>query len=198
MPRTPSASAHRRVLEAALGLVAENGIEGTSMDAVARESGVSKATIYKHWADKDALLLEMLAEATGQRSRPAFDTGHTRADMTALLSYRPQENLDLRERILPHVVAYSARNRTFGIAWRKMVMDPAVRELSHLIERGIGKRELRADMNIDLALGLLLGPMLYWHIFQKDQNPPVDLRPRAEGVVEAFWRAFGTASSDSR
>ena len=40
--------------------MAERGVEGSSMDAIAEASGVSKATIYKHWADKDALLLEMV------------------------------------------------------------------------------------------------------------------------------------------
>jgi AcrR family transcriptional regulator len=193
MPRTRSASAHRKVLQAALELVAEHGVDGTSMDAVARESGVSKATIYKHWADKDALLLEMLADASGLHSRRTFDSGDTRADMIALLSYRPPENAAVRERILPHIVAYSTRNRTFGMSWRKMVMDPAMRELRHLIERAIQKHELKPKVNVELALGLLLGPMLYWHIFQKDQDLPLDLRPRAAGVVDAFFKAFGTA-----
>ena len=48
MARTRSASAHRKVLDAALALFAERGIEGASMDAVAEHSGVSKATIYKN------------------------------------------------------------------------------------------------------------------------------------------------------
>jgi AcrR family transcriptional regulator len=192
MARTRSASAHQKVLKAALEQVAEHGIDGTSMDAVARQSGVSKATIYKHWADKEALLLEMLAEASGLHSRPEFDSGDTRADMIDLLSYRPPENAALRDRILPHIVAYSARNRTFGMTWRRMVMDPTGRDLRRLIERGIQKRELKPKVNIELALGLLLGPMIYWHIFQKDEKLPADLRPRAAGVVDAFWKAFGT------
>ena len=36
-------------------LFSERGIDATSMDAIAETSGVSKATIYKHWQDKDAL-----------------------------------------------------------------------------------------------------------------------------------------------
>jgi AcrR family transcriptional regulator len=191
MARSPSASAHKKVLQAALELVAEHGIDGTSMDAVARESGVSKATIYNHWADKEALLLELLAEASGLHSRPLFDTCDTRNDLIDLLSYRPQENREARERLLPHFVAYSFRNRAFGMAWRKMVMNPAMRELRRLIEQGIQLRELKADVDIELAQGLLLGPMLYWHIFQKDHEQVEDLRPRAEGVVDAFWKAFG-------
>src|SRR5689334_21037432 len=124
MARTRSASAHKKVLEAALALAAEHGIDATSMDAVSRKSGVSKATIYKHWTDKDAMLLEMMAEASGLTQRPVFDSGDTRADMLAVLAYQPAEHRELRERIMPHLIAYSARNPQFGMAWRKMVMEP--------------------------------------------------------------------------
>ena len=45
MSRSRSTRAHRQVLEAALKLFARQGIDATSMDAIAAESGVSKATI---------------------------------------------------------------------------------------------------------------------------------------------------------
>src|SRR4051812_11034939 len=114
MARTQSASAHKKVLDAAVELVGERGIEATSMDAIAARSGVSKATIYKHWKDKEALLLEMLAMLNGLNERPQFDSGDVRADMIAVLSYHPSTPAALRERIMPHLVAYSASNRTFG------------------------------------------------------------------------------------
>jgi AcrR family transcriptional regulator len=175
-------------LLAALELVAEQGVDATSMDAIARKSGVSKATIYKHWADKDALLLEMLAEVHGLSTRPVFDSGNTKADMVAILSYRPRKDAGTRERITPHFVAYSARNSSFGSAWRNMVMEPPRRELRHLIKLGIEKGELSPKLDIDLSLALLLGPILYWYIFLRrtSENP----RALAEGIIDAFWRAF--------
>src|SRR5215813_12852181 len=124
MARTRSASAHRKFLDAALELIAERGVDATSMDAIARRSGVSKATIYKHWADKDALMLEMLAFAHGLQNRPSFDSGDIRADMIAVLSYHPKDYSDVRERLMPHFMAYSATNPKFGMAWRAMVMEP--------------------------------------------------------------------------
>ena len=196
MPRTRSASAHRKVLYAALELVAERGIDGTSMNAVARESGVSKATIYKHWPDKDALLLEMMAEVTGVHARPAFDSGNTRADMVAVLSYRPLENAEMQARIGRHFVSYSASNPEFGHAWLNLVMEPPRRELRHLMKLGIKKGELNPELDIDLSLSLLLGPMLYWHVFlRKTSENPLSL---AEGVVDAFWRAFGLKTRASK
>jgi AcrR family transcriptional regulator len=189
MARTPSASAHRKVLDAALELVAERGVAAASMDAIARESGVSKATIYKHWAGKDALLLDMMAEVNELRTRPRFDSGHTRADMVAVLSYKPQKRADVRERIMPHFVAYSAGNVAFGAAWRDMVMEPPRRELKHLIKLGIRKGELAPHLDFDLSLALLLGPIIYWYVFLRRTSQ--DPQALAEGVIDAFWKAFG-------
>lgn len=189
MPRTLSASAHRKAIQATLKLVAKNGVDGTSMDAIAAASGVSKATIYKHWKDKEQLLLEVMATVAGLRERPDFDTGQTRADIIAVLAYHPADNRMMRQRLLPQFAAYSARNTQFGQAWRNMAMEPPRRELRHFIARGVAKGELKKDLDIDLCLAILLGPVLYWHIFlrQTIENP----RALAESVVDVFWRAFG-------
>ncbi|MCU1261736.1 MAG: transcriptional regulator, TetR family [Bryobacterales bacterium] len=189
MTRTRSASAHQKVLDAAIELVSERGVDATSMDAIAAKSGVSKATIYKHWADKHALLLEMMAEVHGLHTRPLFDSGDTRADMVAVLSYRPPENTEIRERIMPHFMAYSATNTSFGLAWRNAVMEPPRQELKNLMKVGIKRGELPRGLDFDLTLALLLGPIIYWKVFlSKTAEDPLSL---AEGVVDAFWRAFG-------
>ena len=43
------------ILEAAMALFPERGYEGVSMDAIAQQAGVSKLTVYNHFADKEAL-----------------------------------------------------------------------------------------------------------------------------------------------
>jgi len=188
MPRTRSALAHQKVLDATLELISECGVEGASMDAIAGRSGVSKATIYKHWPDKEALLLEAMAELHGLHARPKFDSGDIRADMVSVLAYQPPENSERRKEIAPHFMAYAARNTSFGAAWRDMVMEPPRRELRHLMTLGIRKKELTENLNLDLSLALLLGPILYWYVFLKRASH--DPRELAEGVVDAFWKAF--------
>ena len=189
MPRTRSESAHKKVLRAAVELVSARGVDATSMDAIAAKSGVSKATIYKHWADKEALLLEMMSSLAGLDSRPAFDSGDTRADMVAVLAYRPKGNARTRERITPHFVAYSASHAEFGNAWRHKAMEPPRRELKRLIQQGIAKRELVAEIDFEIASAILLGPILYWHIFLRHSTD--DPKALAHAVVEVFWRAYG-------
>lgn len=191
MARTLSVIAHEKVLQAAAGLFADRGIDPTSMDAIARSSGVSKATIYKHWQDKEALLLEVLKHINGLNSRPAFDSGNTRQDIIAVLTYRPKEDPALRDRITPHIVAYSATRAEFGRVWRNTILEPSRRELRGILSKAIEQSEIAPDLDFDTALALLLGPMLYSFIFcgKTSDGPREEL---AVAVTDAFLRAFGT------
>ena len=152
MPRPKSTHAHSEVLKATIALMAERGIDATSMDAVAERAGVSKATIYNHWRDKEALILEAMADLLGHRDRPAFDSGDTRADMIAVLAYQPPNaQAKLQQRITPHLIAYSARHPKFGDAWRHQAMEPPRRELTHLLEQGIRRGELVPQPDINFS-----------------------------------------------
>lgn len=46
----------RRILDAAYALFLESGLRRTTMDDVARQAGVGRATVYRAYADKDALI----------------------------------------------------------------------------------------------------------------------------------------------
>jgi len=111
-----------------------------------------------------------------------------RADMVDVLSYRPPGNTEMRERITPHLVAYSANNANFGGMWRNTIMEPPRRELRRLLRAGIQKGELTPELDEDVSLALLLGPMMYWYIFlRRTADEPKDL---ARSVVDCFWRAY--------
>lgn len=54
--RPPDQQKHAAILQAAARLFMQQGFERVTMDAIASEAGVSKLTIYNHFADKDSLL----------------------------------------------------------------------------------------------------------------------------------------------
>lgn len=190
-----SQRAHNKVLEAAVELFAERGIDATSVDAIASASRVSKATIYKHWADKDALALEVLGYLHGlDKGPPLQDTGDLKADLKAFLMYEaPKKKGELLKRLLPHLIAYSARNEEFGRAWRVQVMDRARTALRNYLRRGIERGDLPAVLDMELGVALLLGPMMYRHIF----GPAIDRTWLAEGTVESFWKAHARKKEPS-
>ena len=58
-PGRPKDLAKRKaILEAAKALFLSNGYDGSSMDAIAAEAGVSKLTVYSHFTDKEKLFAE--------------------------------------------------------------------------------------------------------------------------------------------
>jgi AcrR family transcriptional regulator len=168
--RTRSPEAHEKVVKAALELFGERGIDATSMGAIARESGVSKATIYKHWADKEALLMEVMLYVHGLPAEPQdVDTG------------------DL-ERMMPTLIAYSAVHREFGQAWRHRVMDPPQQCLKRILRRAVERGLLEPGLDIDVAMALLLGPVMFRRIFEKQKTSGAkSIGPQ---TAEAFCRAF--------
>jgi len=193
MARTPSAQAHNKVLEASLSLFAERGIDATSMDAISEASGVSKATIYKHWQDKDALALEALGMLFGMHDEPPkFDSGDLRQDFVDVLNYQPtQPRQEMKNRVMPHVMAYAARNRTFGDTWRSRILARPQSQLKMLVDRGISQKKLVKNINVDIALAQLLGPALYWYIFHDRKAGNKLPLEWAERVVDSFWKVYG-------
>ena len=191
MVRRLSERAHRQVLEAAAELFAERGIDATSMDAIAHAAQVSKATVYKHWADKQALCLAVLRYVhSSEQGFPPHHSGDVRADLLALLSDEPPAGkADLRKRLMPHLLAYSAKNREFAGAWREQVMGRVREQLGAFLHRGVEQGVFARNLNPDLSVALLWGPMLYGHIVGSD----VSRAELARQVVSSFWRAHARA-----
>ncbi len=202
MARTRSSEAHEKVIRAALALFGEHGIEAASMDAIAGASGVSKATIYNHWADKEALLMEVMLYVNGaNREARDVDTGDLRVDLATVLSWRPPGELEAaRVRITPMFMAYAAVHREFGAAWRHRVMEPRRNALMRILARGVERNLLPADLDLDLAIALLIGPMLYRHVLSKAAAAKLeDIGPMvAETFCRAYWIGGATAKKAAR
>ena len=193
MARVRSVRAHDQVLDAALNLFALRGVDATSMDAIAEASGVSKATIYKHWPDKDRLALEVLVWMFGlDEERPEFDSGDFREDLIEALGWQPAEHRrEMKNRMMPHVMAYSARNQEFGAAWRERVVERQRRGLSELVRRGEAEGILRHGLNIDVCVPVLVGPLMYRNIFTGKNRLDKVPRDFVEQVVDVFLKGFG-------
>jgi AcrR family transcriptional regulator len=190
MARTRSDEVHQRMVQAALRLFAERGFESTSMDAIAREAGVAKPTLYSHWADKEALMMEVMLFVNGIRGeREDYDSGSLIEDLSWILTRRPPDEFEeLRMRMMPGLVAYSATHPAFGAAWRNNILQPARKALGKALERGMKRGDISRSLDMDMAFCLLLGPLLYRHIFHGKADLEVEVVGRE--VAEVFCRAY--------
>ena len=183
--RPRSEAAHAAILGAAIELVREVGYDAVTMDGIAARAGVGKATLYRRWASKDTLVAEAIDGIT--RAIPVPDTGSTEADLHALMRSAIRMFADpASSQLLSGLVAAMARNPRIGTAVRSGFVATFRAALVGVLERGVARGDLRADLDVPLVLDLLRGPSV--HRFRID-GEPVDER-LMHGVVAAVLRAF--------
>lgn len=156
--RPRSARAHRAVVDATLELLAANGFRGLTIEAVAERSGVARTTIYRWWPSKEALLLETLI--TLRQQAPVPDTGRIRDDAVAHLQGHIEAFKDSRTApILADALAEALRSPDLGNALRgglAVQREP----FRQVLERAVEGGELPADIDYELAIDLLIGPIV--------------------------------------
>jgi hypothetical protein len=123
------------------------------------------------------------------RDREEVDTGDVCRDLSTVLTRRhPEEMEALHQRIVPALIAYSATHNEFGKAWRNRVMEPPRTAIRAILRRGIERGLLKHSLNIEHSIAMLLGPVLYVHIFPGEARlTKDDIGPAA---AEAFCQAF--------
>ena len=197
MARIRSADAHNRVLEAALELFATRGIEPTSMDALAAASSVSKATIYKHWPEgKEQLLMELMLWVSGAGAEIEDQlTGDLFTDLEHVLTDKPRDDRpEDKDRLVPQMVAYSATHKAFGIAWRARVMERPKKRLERILTAAIAAGKLPTDLDLNVSYALLIGPLMFLHIF----GAQVEHMQLGRASAETFCRAYEIRKPASR
>ncbi|HEX3607624.1 MAG TPA: TetR/AcrR family transcriptional regulator [Candidatus Dormibacteraeota bacterium] len=187
IPRGPRA--RERVLRAALEVLAERGMPGFTMEAVAQRAGASKATLYRHWRSQAALLIDALDLVIAPFEAPA--TGTLRGDVLELLS---------RLEVLVGTQPYGRLMAAFVDAAER---DPALAGLQDRISesrraplrRILGaardRGELPAATDIELAVDLFAGPAFYRRFVVHGPFP----KGYSQRLVDLVLRGLGASSS---
>jgi AcrR family transcriptional regulator len=176
--------------------LAEVGYGRFSIEAVARRAGVAKTAVYRRWSSKLDMVLEMVAEVAGKRLALP-DTGSLRGDLEILLRVASRAlQHPLASQIIPDLLAEAARNpqmaQTLENALRLTQRDVGVL----LMDRAIGRGELPADADPDVAVDLIVGP-LYWRLAIARRRIPAATMPRIAAATAAALVAACRALSES-
>jgi AcrR family transcriptional regulator len=172
------------VLTTTLDVIAEQGVTGISVDTVAARSGVSKATIYRHWGSRAHLIHAAISSLQQPTAEP--DTGSLRGDLTELL-VRLVEYFDT-----PPVT------RVFLSFIEAAIRDPELAELrqetlrlnrlsfERVVRRGIDRGELPADIDVALVVDLVRSPIIYRRVVAQVAVSMSDVEPIINVVLAAF------------
>lgn len=149
------------VLDATRELLAESGFGSLTVEGVAERSGVAKTTIYRRYRSKTDLALAVLLDMVGDVSTQPY-AKDTRTELTVLID-RTVELMcnSLLGRIMQGLVSEVAADPELARVYRERVVSHRLADVSALVERGISRGELRADLDPEMVTDLLLGPVYY-------------------------------------
>lgn len=172
------------MLAATLDVIAEQGVMGISVDTVAARSGVSKATIYRHWGSRARLIHAAISSLQPTTVEP--DTGSLRDDLVELLL---------------HLVEYFATPKVaevFPSFLDAAVRDPELAELrqetlrmgrasfERVVRLGIARGELPDDVDVHLVVDLARAPIIYRRVVAQTPVRAFDVEAIVDAVLAAF------------
>jgi len=182
-PRSPECD--EAILEAAVELFAEGGLDGLTVEGVAARAGVGKATIYRRYPCKvDLVVAAPRSVAIDGSPRP--DTGTTRGDLRALVEWLIlMLTTTALGRAMPMMVADRARVSELADAHREIVREKRACH-REVVLRGVARGDLRDDVDPEAVIDAYVGPIFYRFLIS---DAPLD-DAFAEALVDAVLRAF--------
>ena len=175
------------VLATAAAILEEQGWEAVTHVAVAERSGVGRSTLYRHWPDATALVIEVIAQraVTGQ----AALTGDLRRDLTAELErFRERLHDPACERGMVTVMERAAVDPTFATMRAAITADATKTVRATLFAAG-ERGELDVSGGVDALIAQLAGPLAFRRLFARQ---PLTAE-FVEHVVDAFLAAYAVA-----
>lgn len=183
--RPRSAEAHTAILNAAIALTREVGFDALAMEAIAARAGVGKATVYRRWKTKEALIADALDRLV--RSSSAPDTGSFEDDLLTVMRGNLRMYQDpATAALLSGLVAAMARNPQVAAAVRNGFVEARRNVMRQVVARGIAAGALATGTDIELVLDMLSGPLVYRTLIS---GVRVDSR-LVDVVVRAVLRGF--------
>lgn len=192
MARPRSSAAHRAALDATTALLLEVGVEGTTIEEVAARSGVARSTVYRHFGSREELLAAAARDCVGTVATP--DTGSLADDLRLLLARLAEPDEEQVSDLLPLLIDAASRDPRMDEVVRA-VLEERRRPLLTVLRLAQLRGEVGADLELDTALAMVIGPLVYRRMVERRQLTPEFLSTTLAGSIAALRASAGGAHS---
>lgn len=152
--------ADRAIVDATADLLAELGYDRLTMEAVAARAGVAKTTLYRRWPSKAVLVADAFA-IRAERHLPVPDSGELAVDLHRYLVAVAERLASPTGRAMLGTVAAGIRVPELAELLRERFVASRRAAIAGLLRRGIDAGQADPDLDVDLAVDLLVAPLYY-------------------------------------
>jgi AcrR family transcriptional regulator len=184
MARPLSESARAKMILATQEVARVHGVDGVTVEAIARRSGVAKTTIYRHFGSADELLLAAVEEMIEEIEPP--DTGSFRSDVRAVIGafMRLAAVPELRH-LFVSMLGRAIDDPEFADLYRSL-KEQRHQPLRIAVQRGIARGEVDPAVDIEQALSFVQGPFIGKRIIENEDLTDRDLEVFLDLIVKAL------------
>jgi AcrR family transcriptional regulator len=170
-PRDPEADA--AILQAALDLFIEGGVEGTSIEQVAKRAGVARLTVYRRWSSKEELIAQAIEAARTQIADPSDFEANDIAlphliEHMITASIAPLTNPKVRALTAQLIGAGARHPSLLATYWEKYVIPRRQRALA-VLQRAQHQGLLVEDTDVEVLVDMMVGAVMYRLLMQPGQ-----------------------------
>ncbi len=180
------------------------GFEGASVDLIAKEAGVSKATLYSYFPDKRILFVEVAKEECARQADRALEVGETDLPVREMLTQIAQKMMvfltsEFAHRIFRICVAESDRFPELGQEFFLSGPNLMVDRLSEYFHQACARGELEIE-DVRMA-AMQFQELMKADLFIKmvfniiDKPDPAEIEKVINSAVDMFLARYGTAQS---
>jgi AcrR family transcriptional regulator len=169
-----SARVHAAVLEAAVDVLFERGVDTLSIREIAERAGVHESSIYRRWGTKADLVVDALLSRLGQEV-PTPDTGSLREDL--LVTLRAVKAF-LGSPLGENLVRMALRQDIFSHSDHSRYWTDRFTRASAMLDRAEARGEVRSGIDRILTIEMLIGPLYFRFLLTRE---PLD-----EDVLETL------------
>jgi len=156
--RPRSEHARKAILDATRKLLVRTPLSQLSIESIAKKAGVGKTTIYRWWPNKATVAMEAFTEQPGiQNIIPT--TASASEAISRQLESMIRQLRGQNGRIIAGIIAESQSDATVLDLLYEKFLKERVEALYDLIERGQTNGEFNVNMDTDIAIDMMLGPL---------------------------------------
>lgn len=183
--RPRSEETKKAILTAAYELLSENGFDAVTIEGIAERAGVSKATIYKWWPGKAAVVLDGYFAAT-KLLLPVPDTGSVKEDLFLQANNLSAFITGPKGKMITELIGAGQINPAIANEYRSRFFQPRRQISRDILERGIARGELRKDLDVERSIDLIFAPLFYRLLITGDTLDSLFITGLLEDVLEGL------------
>lgn len=164
-----------------LQLVAEHGYDKVTMDQIAEATKSSKATLYRQWGSKSALVVEAMKCSHG-KDEELPDTGTLRGDLMAMVDRIEAKETD--SELIAAIMHAIRSDKDLADVVRSQIIGPGRADIRGIISRAVDRGEVAADCPaLDFVEYVFVAPIVLHNLMEGEEATPAFLRRYYEQVL---------------